>query len=220
MGDNKENRNQNNFNDTTNFNGPTQISAGNINNDFSGSGVVYRNAKYTPEPLWRSPFTLALLTWISSIIAILGLFPAGKIFANAFSVLYGDLQVMPNFLMQAYLITFVILALLFTLFFTLRRITKKQIRIPLFLNYAISGYERKLTLEKVHIEECPQCGGKMKYYNKPVEWEDKYYSNGKSRRKVTKKIPNVIGIVSIVIQLIQLKIKLNNLYNEIMLEGN
>lgn len=77
---------------------------------------------------------------------------------------------------------------LFILFFSLRRITKNQTRHPLLFNYAISGYGRRLTLEKIHIEKCPQCGGKMKYYNKPVEWIDKHYSDGKSKREVTKRI--------------------------------
>ena len=38
------------------------------------------------------------------------------------------------------------------LFFTLRRIAKKQTRHPLFFNFAISGYGNRLTIEKIHIE--------------------------------------------------------------------
>jgi len=75
------------------------------------------------------------------------------------------------------------------LFFSLRKIAKKQIRVPLILNYAISGYGRRITLEKIHIDKCPRCGGKMKYYNKPVEWIDNYYGDGRTKREITKRIP-------------------------------
>ncbi len=41
----------------------------------------------------------------------------------------------------------------------------------------------------IHIEGCPQCGGKMKYYNKPVEWREILRSDGSTKREVTKRIP-------------------------------
>lgn len=66
---------------------------------------------------------------------------------------------------------------------------KKQIRVPMVFNYAISGSDGRLTLEKIHIEKCPQCGGKMKYYNKAVDWNYKYYSDGRTKREVIKRMP-------------------------------
>lgn len=179
--------NQNNFNGTTNFNGPVQFAGGDIINGNSEPNRY--EAKYTPEPKWRSPFTLAVLSWISVIIGILGLFPFSRILTNAIDILKGNLQTVLNFPLQTYLIIFVILVFLFVLFFSLRRIAKKQIRIPLILNYAISGYGGRIILEKIHIDSCPRCGGKMKYYNKPVEWIDKHYSDRKTKREVTKKMP-------------------------------
>ncbi len=179
--------NQNNFNGTTNFNGPVQFAGGDIINE--NFAPRHDKAKYTPEPKWRSPFTLAVLSWISAIIAILGLFPLGKILENVFVFLKRNVQVGSEFSMQIYFIIFIIFVALFILFFSLKRIAKKQIRVPLFLNYAISGYGRRITLEKIHIDKCPRCGGKMKYYNKPVGWRDKYYISGKTKREITKKIP-------------------------------
>ena len=178
---------QNNFNGPINFNGPVQFAGGDIINGPSVSKQA--EAKYTPEPKWRSPFTLAVLSWISVIIGILGLFPVGKILANALNLLKGNVQTVLEFPVQTYSVFFIIFALLFMLFFSLRRIAKKQIRVPLILNYAISGYGRRITLEKIHIDKCPRCGGKMKYYNKPVEWVNKYYSAGKTKREVIKRIP-------------------------------
>lgn len=183
----KDNNNQNNFNGTININGPVQIAGRDIINE--PATPKQAEAKYTSEPKWRSPFTLALLSWISVIIGILGLIPAGKIVAVALNLLKGNVQVMLNFPIRTCLNIFIILGLLFTLFLGLRRIAKKQIRVPLILNYAISGCGKRITLEKIHISKCPRCGGKMKYYNKPVEWVDKYYSDGKTKREVTKRIP-------------------------------
>lgn len=183
----KGNSNQNNFNGTTNFNGPVQFAGGNIDN--SNSEEKQENASYVPEPLWRSPFTLALLTWISVFVGILGVIPIGKIFINALSVLKGNFRVEENSAIQIYLFAFVGLVILFTAFISLRRIAKKQIRIPLFWDFAINGYGKRITIEKIHVDKCPQCGGKMIYYNKPVEWIDKYYSDGKTKREITKRIP-------------------------------
>lgn len=187
MGNTKGNRNQNNFSGTINFSGPVQFAAGDINN---GDSAAEKNvAKYTPEPKWRSPFTLAILSWISVIIGIFGLIPVNQIIKYALNILKGNIQVRENSSVQLYSIIFVILVFLFILFFCLRRIAKKQIRIPLILNYAISGYGERLTIERIYIAECPQCGGKMRYYNKPVEWIDKHYSDGKTKREITKRIP-------------------------------
>lgn len=34
-----------------------------------------------------------------------------------------------------------------------------------------------------------KCGGKMKYYNKPIEWREILRSDGSIKREVTKRIP-------------------------------
>ena len=74
--------------------------------------------------------------------------------------------------------------------FSLRKITKNQTRYPLKFNYAISGVKKRLNIEKLHIESCPECGGKLKYYNKPYEWLDSYDENGNlKKRKITKRVP-------------------------------
>lgn len=78
---------------------------------------------------------------------------------------------------------------LFVLSISLLQIAKKQIRVPFILNYAVNGYDKRITLEKIHISNCPQCGGKMRYYNRPVEWVNKYYSDGQTKREVAKRIP-------------------------------
>lgn len=183
----KDTNNQNNFNGTTNFNGMAQFAGGDIINNISAPKEA--KAKYTPEPKWRSPFTLAMLSWISVIIGILELIPAYKIFENIWKIFKGNKYIVIDRSMQLYVIIFIILSLLLLLLFSLKRIANKQIRVPLILNYAISGYGRRITLEKIHIAKCPKCGGKMKYYNKPVEWNEIHDEYGRTKREVTKRIP-------------------------------
>lgn len=178
--------NKNNFNGETNFNGPTQIVAGNVVNNVEDS--YEKKANYDPEPLWRSPFTMAVLSWVSFVIGIGGLFPIGKIVKSVvdFFKLKNTTSILE---IQPYLIIFLILIFLFAVFLSFRGIAKNQTRHPLLFNFAISGSDGRLTLEKIHIDKCPQCGGEMKYYSKAVEWVDKYYGDGRTKREVTKRIP-------------------------------
>ncbi|MFB9278672.1 hypothetical protein [Cohnella cellulosilytica] len=188
MGKIQKNFNQNNFNEKTNFNGPTQIAAGDIINNISNTN--HQEAKYTPVPTWRSPFTMAVLTWISFTIAIGGLLPIGiKIVKSGLNVFNGTLKASVGFEIWIYLTVFAMLIILFVVILSLRRIAKSQTRYPLFFNFAISGYGKRLTLEKIHIEKCPQCGGEMKYFNKPVEWREVQFSDGRRKRETTKRVP-------------------------------
>ncbi|MFO1443286.1 hypothetical protein KDN24_08675 [Bacillus sp. Bva_UNVM-123] len=189
MGETKKNSNQNNFNGMTNFNGPTQIAGRDIINNISDDSYQEaQEAKYTPEPMWRSPFTMAVLTWISVAIGVLGVFPIGKILKSVVDF-FKSQGVTSITNVQPYTIIFIILTLLFFVFLSLRRIVKRQTRHPLLFNFAISGYDGRLTIEKIHIDKCPQCGGNMKYYNKPVEWGEILRSNGSIKREITKRIP-------------------------------
>lgn len=187
MGENSKNKNQNNFNGSTTFNGSAQFAAGDIINN--GLDTNTPKAHYDTEPIWRSPFTMAVLSWIGFIIMIAELLPISKFAKGVIDFFKGDFKLPPGAESQTYLILFMILLFLFVCVFSLRRIAKNQTRHPLLFNLAISGYGGRLTLEKIHIERCPQCGGKMKYYNKPYEWIDKVYSDGKRKREVTKRIP-------------------------------
>ncbi|MDO4720049.1 MAG: hypothetical protein Q4A78_05255 [Peptostreptococcaceae bacterium] len=68
MKNTKGNKNQNNFSGITNFNGSVQFAFGDINN---GDSAAEKNmAQYIVEPIWRSPITMAILTWISVVIGL------------------------------------------------------------------------------------------------------------------------------------------------------
>ena len=166
------------------FNGSTNIVAG---NNYSKEAEEDKVASYTPEPVWRSPITIAMLSWVGFIISFLGLFPMYKMFEPVINLITNkSIKVDLN---NIYVIISVIIFILFVLVLCLRSITKKETRHPLFFNYAISGLGKKITIEKIHIDKCPICGGTMKYFNKAVEWRNTTYSDGKTKHEVTKKVP-------------------------------
>lgn len=188
MKKNNNNTNKIYFNGTMNFNGQTQIAAGGINNNYN-SDASSQEVTFNPEPIWRSPFTMAILTWVSVIIGIASLFPIGTIITYVVNFLNGNVKQILGSEFVSCSIIFAGLTFLFSLIVTVRKIAKNQTRYPLLFNFAISGSGSRLTLEKVYIGKCPKCGGKMKYYNKPVEWRDIVSSDGHIKREVIKKIP-------------------------------
>ena len=167
------------------FNGPTNIVAG---NNYSKEAEEDKVASYTPEPVWRSPITMAMLSWMGFIISLLGLFPMYKMFEPEINLITNK-RVKVDLNNNIYVIIFAVIFILFVLVLCLRSITKKETRHPLFFNYAISGLGRKITIEKIRIDKCPICGGTMKYFNKAVECRDITYSDGRTKREVTKKVP-------------------------------
>lgn len=187
MGDKFSKSNINNVSGNV-FNGTTNIIAGN-NNAFK-EHEIEKVATYTPEPVWRSPITMAILSWFGFFISLIGIFPLYKTFEPVISLFTSkSIKINPNNSIYSVILVVIILVLIIIIW--LRSITKKETRHPLFFNYAISGLGRKLTIERIHIEKCPICGGKMKYFNKPVEWVDKHYSDGKTKREITKRVPAI-----------------------------
>ena len=167
------------------FNGPTNIVAG---NNYSKEAEEDKVASYTPEPVWRSPITMAMLSWVGFIISLIGLFPTYKMFEPVINLITNK-SVKVDLNNNIYAIIFTVIFILFVLVLCLRSITKKETRYPLFFNYAISGFGRKITIEKIYIDKCPKCGGTMKYFNKAVKWRNITYSDGRTKREVIKKVP-------------------------------
>lgn len=170
------------------FGNGTQIADVIVNNCVKQEEMQDR-AEYKPKPVWRSPLTLAVLTWMSFIIGILSLLPLGKMIRSVTTLFSGSLETLNTNDIQISSLAFVVLFLLLMITLTVRRIANLQTRHPLICNFAINGYGKRIVIEKIHTEKCPKCGGKMKYYNKPIEWVDKLYSDGKVKREVTKRIP-------------------------------
>lgn len=173
-----------------NYYAPVQKSNGDINN-YYGKETDEISAKCEAVPVWRSPFTLAVLTWISCILTLPSIFSFYKIIKNIIQLLKGGLNVSTSIKTDLY--TWIFLFIVFFLILLVniqgRRIARKQTIHPLICNYAISGIGQRLIVNKMKINLCPQCGGKMRYYNKPIEWEETIDDKGNHHRKVTKRIP-------------------------------
>ena len=189
---------ENNFNNA-NFNGPTQIGEKNINiqgdkiniHQYSHTDDQLNNKKlelYQAEPKWRSPFTLAVLTWTGVLLSIAGIVPMiYQLIFNIYDNLHSRVTQDNTFI---YFIVLIVCLFMLLFIWKLRKITKEQIRLPLFFNYALNGKDNILTLEKIYPNKCPECGGKMKYYNKPYKWIDIYDSNGNwKKRNITERVP-------------------------------
>ncbi|HEL1781618.1 TPA: hypothetical protein TXU95_001699 [Streptococcus suis] len=146
-------------------------------------------ATYEPEPIWRSPITMAVLSWLGFFGSLGSIFSIFKVFEPVLKWLNGKQEEIGN--NQTYMFIFIGFFLITIIIFSLRSITSKQTRYPLMFNYAISGGGKRLTLEKIKIDNCPICNGKMKFFNKPIEFKEITYSDGKTKTEVTKRTPTL-----------------------------
>lgn len=179
------------------FNGGHNIGSGNSAGrdqiiNITNSQAEQLVAKYDVEPIWRSPITMAVLSWIGFFTSIGSLLPLYNFLKPIISWAKNSFDGnIPNVQgSQIYLFIFLGLFIFSVVIFSLRRITKSQTRYPLGFNYAISGVGKRLNIEKLHITPCPKCGGKLKYYNKPYDWINHYDENGNIKKiKITKRVP-------------------------------
>ena len=131
---------------------------------------------------------MAILSCVGLILSLIGLFPLYKIFEPIINLI-ANKRIKADLNNNIYVVIFAVIFIFFVLIMSLGSITKKETRHPLFFNYTISGLGRRITIEKIHISQCPICGGTMKYFNKAVEWKDIKYSDGRTKREVIKKVP-------------------------------
>lgn len=150
-------------------------------------------ATYDAVPMWRSPVTQGFLSWAGLLLGLAGFFPLWKAVQLVRDLLSGGVaaraqksgQYWWNWYLTLGLLAFCLV--MFSLVMALRRLTKHQLRVPLVWGLALSGAERRITLEKIRAN-CPECGGKMRYYNKATEWRE-IEENGSKRREVTERVP-------------------------------
>lgn len=103
------------------FGNGTQIADVIVNNSVKQEEQQDR-AVYKPEPVWRSPFTLAVLTWMSCIIGILSLPPLGKMIRSVITLFSGSLETLNTNDIQISSMAFVVLFLLLMIILIVRRI--------------------------------------------------------------------------------------------------
>lgn len=151
-------------------------------------------ATYQAEPLWRSPITQGILAWVGLVLGLTSVVPIGgliksfyRLFSNGILAAFDETKQYDPFNI-ANIILLMAIALLAILTWRLRRVAKKQLRVPLWWGLALNGAGRRITVEKIRAH-CPICGGKMRYYNKATKWIDHINTNGSRRREVTETMP-------------------------------
>lgn len=147
-------------------------------------------ASYEAVPVWRSPLTLGLLSWLGLILGVLGVVPIWQILRPAVGLIAGGGDQQPpafgSFVWSWFLL--IIVALL-GIVIGLRRTAKTETRWPLFLGWAVSGAGRRISLEKISAGRCPLCQGDLKYFRKATAWVDHIDVGGRRRREVTQRVP-------------------------------
>lgn len=145
---------------------------------------VQSPARYEAVPKWRSPFTLAVLTWIGTVLAVLACFPIWGIVKSI-----RELFVVRDFTEVRYFILcdslfLVILIIVGSLIVRLWRMAKTETRWPLIFGWSVSGKGCRITFEKFNAGRCPICYGRSKYCMIPTEWIDYVNNDGQRKRKV------------------------------------
>ena len=151
---------------------------------FNSVEPVQSPARYEAVPKWRSPFTLAVLTWIGTVLAVLACFPIWGIVKGI-----RELFVVRDFTGVRYFILWdflflVILIIVGGLIVRLWRMAKTETRWPLMFGWSVSGKGRRITFEKFNTGRCPICYGRLKYCMIPTEWVDYVSNDGQRKRKV------------------------------------
>lgn len=121
----KQKNTNKNINVGNTFNGPTQMISSVVINS-PHKDLVEEPATYRPEPLWRSPFTLAVLSWISVIIGVLEIVPIGNIIGSALALFDDSFQRKTTEELQLWIWLFLIAMILLVIFITLRGIAKSK----------------------------------------------------------------------------------------------
>lgn len=140
-------------------------------------------AQYEPKWSWRSPLTLAILTWISVVLGALGVLAGWQGLLPLFNAIGSELPA--ESLSVGWMIAFFVVVLLLVVALALRRVAKHRTQhfSPLPWLPTLTGWGGRIGLARLQ-GGCPIDGGKLRFYDKPTKWID-YPDTG--RRKVTER---------------------------------
>lgn len=148
----------------------------------SGSGQSGNVPEYEVKWSWRSPLTLAALTWFSVILGVLSLGSGYKAFEPLVSALLsgGGIANAPDMQPLWIYILFGLL-LLFVVAMVLRRTASNETQhLSRFsLLPAITGWGRRIGFARLK-GKCT-CGGRLRFYSKPVAYSPPDPQTGKQR---------------------------------------
>lgn len=139
-------------------------------------------AEYHVKWSWRSPLTLAILTWVSAALGVLSVVAGWQGFSPLFSAIGSGLPPEPT--SPGWVIAFFVVVLMLMIVLALRGVAKHRTQhfSPLPWLPTLTGWGGRIGLARLQ-GKCPIDGGKLRFYDKPSKWID--YSNG--RQKVTER---------------------------------
>lgn len=140
-------------------------------------------AKYQPKWSWQSPLTLAMLTWISVGLGVLGVIAGWQGLTPFFESLGHGLQMeRPQ---TGWMIAFIVVFLLLVFVILLRGVAKNRTQhfSPLSWFPTLTGWGGRIGFARLQ-GTCPVCSGRLKFYDKPTKWLT-FLETG--RRKVTER---------------------------------
>lgn len=181
--------NRTRINGSVSLSGSAQFAGGDINNIILRKPESDDNIRlYESKCILNTPLTKKKLTWSEWISGIASFFSfIETIWSYIETILNKSTSVQDRTWLALFILLFSFCIFVFS--FKLLGVVKSQTRHPVGINYAINGIDKKIRIERIKPYNCPKCGGKLKYYNKVVKWELKRYSDGRTRRVPSKKIP-------------------------------
>lgn len=152
--------------------------------------------EFDPVPLWRSPFTSGVLTWVSVLLGAAAFLPGWKVLESAkpgAGPLFrnGDSQAgAPSGMLAVLALAF--LVVLFAATASLASVAYREVRLRLFGSFALNGLGRRITLERIETKPCPTCGGRLQFRTVPLAWVPKYVNGTYTGREVTAKTMGIV----------------------------
>lgn len=159
----------------------------------SGKGTdipAGKSPEYQTKWSWQSPFTQASLAWISAIVGLLALaqgygFVAPLVSGPQDYLANSQGGISWNFIL---LIGMLATGTVFAIAMSMRSIVKNRLRkfansrlLPAALSldgkFALAYFQGK----------CSICGGRLRFYNKPIAWRDVTKPNGDTKRVVAER---------------------------------
>lgn len=134
-----------------------------------GARLVAAAARYEPKWSWGNPLTLALLTWISVGLGVLGVIAGWQGFAPLFESLSNGLPREGPSLV--WMIAFGVVVLLLVRAMLLRTVAKNRTQhfSPLSWFPTLTGWGGRIGLARLQ-GTCSICRDKLRFYDKPTKW--------------------------------------------------
>lgn len=139
-------------------------------------------AEYQAKWSWRSPLTLAVLTWVSVVLGAVGVVAGWQGLSPVVSFFRGRSAEPPSL---AWTYVFLGVMLVFLLSMGLRGVARQRTQhfpsVPWLP--ALTGWGGRVGLAKLE-GRCPRDGAALRFYNKPIKWVEDLKTG---KRKITQR---------------------------------